>query len=233
MIFNTKVQVGDKRYVVPEKISVAQFQAIHGLDPDVAIHRDLITATILGCQLKEIQDMDPEGREMTFAMAALSMSSLEKPKLKECPFPFDQLTFGQFVDLDVLTFEDINKNLVEILSILYDMDADKIADQPLEPMLGGITQWMLKRSEIYKAYSVFFGVSEEQSAEADEAAEGADIRKVWYQAIMTLAGEDFMKIGQVVDRPVNEALNFLAYMKEQAQLRALEHKRQMAKIKQH
>jgi hypothetical protein len=159
----------------------------------------------------------------------MCMQGLEKPKAKTCPFDFDNMTFGQFVDMDVLTHEGLNKNLEGIISLLWDMPVDLVADSPLEYYMKGIQRWAEKRNEIYRAYSVFFGLNEQQ--DYSEEAEGADIRRTWYQAIITLAGEDFLKINQVVERPVYEALNYLAYMKTQAQQRALEHKRQMAKLK--
>lgn len=233
-LFQSKVQIGDKQYTVPERITVSQFEQVQSFGFDDAKSRIMCSAAIIGCSPKEIMQLDQDGQEMVYAMAMLSMTTLEKPVAKACPFDFDNMSFGQFIDLDVLTFEGIDTHLADIISILWDEDVDKVANSPLDLYLSGLTLWTNKRAAIYAAYATFFGLHDNTEQLAEDMGldiEGADIRRIWYQAVITLAGEDFLKINQVVDRPVGEALNFLAYMKEQAQKRAQEERRRAAKMK--
>jgi hypothetical protein len=52
-----------------------------------------------------------------------------------------------------------------------------------------------------------------------------------YQSIATIAGEDLLKFDEVLTKPLEECLLFLAYLNDKNLLENLIHKEAMAKIK--
>ena len=78
---------------------------------------------------------------------------------------------------------------------------------------------MFWRASVYKNYRNLFGLDE--AAPDDTETASADIERVWYNAIMLLANEDFSNIDLVTEKPYKAALNYMAWKKEKT-MRELE-----------
>ena len=66
----------------------------------------------------------------------------------------------------------------------------------------------------------FFELDAAEPSDSDPSE--ANIGLMWYNAIIALADEDFLKIHQVTERPYRECLNFLNWKKAKAQREKLE-----------
>ena len=232
-LFNTTIEIGGKTYKVPERISVAQFEGVQTWGIESQAARIMCISTITGAPVADIKTLTDDEIEMTFAMASLSMKSIENPKPYDGPLDFNNITFGQFVDLDVITYEDLNTHLAQAISIIWNCTPEEVRDEPLDKYLSGLGEWAECRAKVYTQFSEFFGLGEDHQQAAEDLdidIEAADIKRTWYQAIITLAGEDFLKMNSVVERPVIECMNYLAYMKDQAKKREAELKKQQAKM---
>lgn len=224
------VTLNDEKWTIPTEITVGQFEQVSqfGLEDQKA--RKLICAVILGAPLTTFKAVADEELEMVFALCLASMQGIEEGPKYEGPIDFSQISFGNFIDLDVLTHEGLNKNLVEAISIIYGIEPDQIENQPVKLYWQGIVEWLACRESVYTAYATFFGTNDVETSEASEASD-VDPRRAWYYAVVALAGEDFMKIHQVVDRPLRECLNYLSYLKDENRKRAEQMRQQMRMAK--
>ena len=224
------ITVGDKKYSVPETLTVEQFSTIQlfGYDNPRAVK--LVCATVLGAPLNAFNDIGEDDLTTLLSMCLVPLIALQEGEHKsDLPaIEFSTLTFGQFCDLDVISHRGLKKNLPELISVLYSIPMDEVLEKPINWFWAKVEEWLAYRSDLYSKYSSFFGLEENDAQTSGGTEESHDAARVWYQALIALAGEDFLKIHQVADRPVIEALNFLAYLKDKRYRERQEQKRQLA-----
>jgi hypothetical protein len=227
------ITLNDQKWTVPTEITVSQFEQISQFGLEDPKAKKLICAIILGAPLTTFKAVADEELEMVFALCLAAMQGIEHGPKYTGPIDFDQISFGNFIDLDVLTHEGLDKNLVEAISILYAIEPDECHNQPVSLYWQGIVEWLACRDGVYTAYATFFGTNDVDAADASEAYEPSDIdhRRAWYYAVVALAGEDFMKIHQVVDRPLKECLNYLSYLKDEHRKKAEQQRQQLRMAK--
>ena len=134
----------------------------------------------------------------------------------------ENLTIGQFVDLEVALSRGLEKNLDWLVSILYDCPKKDVLTWNYEWAFAALQTWYVHRKNILEGYTDLFELGE---VEEDSRTIKVDPAHNWYDLLMVLAEEQFLNIHQVVDRPVHEALNFLAWKKDQAKKAELERKK--------
>lgn len=71
-----------------------------------------------------------------------------------------------------------------------------------------------------------------EEGDGDTTQHQVNFGKKWggYQSIALIAGEDLLKFEDVIKRPLEECLLFLAYLNDKQTLQNLMHKQAMAKI---
>ena len=229
---NTLVTVNDQKYQVPQQITVEQWEAIYNWGLENPKSRKMVCAVILGAELNAFNQVADDDLETLFAICLTPLAHfLDRPKETKTAIDFENLTFGQFIDLDVISHRGLYQHLSEAISVIYDLEVEEVHSKPVEDYWHGITTWLEVRSNIYGQYSSFFNLEENSEAESAGEQEVHDVRRVWYMAVIALAGEDFMKIHHVVERPVFEAMNFLAYLKDQNFKREQQNRANRAKLK--
>jgi hypothetical protein len=225
------ITLNNEKWPVPEEITVGQFSQVASLGLEDLKARRLICAIILDAPLQTFSQVEEEELEGVFNLTMASMLSLNEPRQYDGPIDFEQLTFGQFVDLDSLSHMGLNDNMVEVISIIWQHEPEQIWNTPMARYWRGLEMWIERRKQVYEKYATFFNPDNIEASETDEPAEAQDVRRAWYQAIVTLAGEDFLKVNQVVDRPLIEALNFLSYLKDQAIQKQQAQRHRLAQMK--
>ena len=226
----TKVTVGDKSFSIPETLTVEQFTTVQLFGYENARAVKLICATVLKAPLNTFNDIDDEDLTLLLSMCLVPIISVQEGQYtKDLPsLDLDKLTFGQFCDLDVITHKGLKTNLAELISVLFELPIDSIIDTPINWYWSKVEAWLTYRSELYGRYSAFFGIEENDAQTEGNVESSLDASRVWYTAMVALANEDFLKIHQVADRPVIEAMNFLAYLKDKRYRERQEAKRQLA-----
>lgn len=225
------VTVGDKKYEVPEKLTVDQFAAIQQFGYDNSKAQKLICATVLGAPLNTFTSVDDEELTTLLAICLVPLGSLDSAEKTIHCLDMETLTFGQFVDLDVVSHRGLKHNLPQLIAILHEVEVDEILDQPIDLYWPSVQEWLTFRSKLYSSYAGFFGIEENDAQASGGEQESIDASRVWYTALMVLADEDFLKIHQVTERPVIEAMNFLAYVKDKRYREQQEQKRRNAQLK--
>jgi hypothetical protein len=211
-----KFKIEDTTYEITERFSIEQWKQIVKWDFEHKPHWPRIISTATGAPLEYLQEVTEESLELGIVFIATVINSRKEVAIKD----FNDITFGEWIDLDIYLNYGVDKHIEDILAILS--PKLKWANEALW-VIEKYSEWRLF---IYKQYGKLFGLDEKESS-----SEGPqmDIAKSWYNVIISLAQEDLLKIDAVTDQPLKKALNFMAYKKEkmlQEQERQLKQKRQ-------
>ena len=214
--------IGAKEYEVPEVITVDRFEKAMAWDLQDLKNIKPFVASLIDCELPSLNLLDEE------VFHIISGVCISRIHVSDCKmearlglYPvrdWDSLTFGEWVDIDTFMAMGVTQNVAKIASILYDAPEEYVKKMDIKRVWGAIIEASKWREAIYKEYDEFFEIGE-GSGESDGKA---NVQLMWYNSIIVLADEDFLKIHQVVERPYKEALNFLTWKKAKLQKEQLE-----------
>lgn len=217
----------DKTYYVPQHISLECFEKAIVWNLDDLKNLKPFVATIMECPLSSINKLDEEVLAFITGVCLQRFQLINQPVnfnvLEHTLIDFDEMTFSQFVDLDTFTSKGVQNNVINIAKILYNCSRDGIKREPVEMVWGAIVEYTKWREQVYREYDEFFELSNQEGPQlSEEQKQDTNIQLMWWEAIMALANEDFLKIHQVVERPWREALNYLTWKKAQVQKEKLQ-----------
>jgi hypothetical protein len=217
--------IGANEYTVPDIVTVDLFQKAVSWDlEDIKNHKPFVSI-LTECPLPELNKMDEDTFNVILAVC-VSKINFEDTELKRNIKSFqlvnlDSLTFGQFVDIDILIADGMTKHLIELVSALYQMP-DTIAEkQDIKDVWKAIIAVNDWRTNVYREYDEFFELKDSKESD-DIKFEITNLQLMWYEAILALAEQRFLDIQHVVERPYKEALNFLTWKKNEIAKQKLE-----------
>lgn len=210
-----KFTIEETTYEIPERFKVSQWKEMMKWDFEHKGHWPRIISVATGAPLAYLEKVVEESLELGIVFIASVINARKETKIKD----FNEITFGEWIDLDIYLNWGADKHVEGILEILS--PKTEMADEALW-VIEKYSEW---RMFIYNQYARLFGLNE-----VGEASEGPqpDVAKSWYNVIITLANEDILNIDAVTDQPLKKALNFMAYKKEkqlEEQQRILKEKR--------
>ncbi len=215
-----KMTINNKVYKLPETLTVDQWKELIKWDMLEETHWPRLIATVTDAPIDQLKEADRASLELGVVFIASIMNKRETVKVKD----FDELRFGEFIDLDVYLTMGIDKTIDKILEVLeVEIDNSHGALWLIDELI----KW---RTHLYQSYSALFGIGEYAEAESEyqkTANEGMKSAKAWYRILVELANDDPLKIGPVTELGIREALNFMALRKE----KALEERAQQLKQK--
>ena len=212
-----KIKIGEERYALPSYVTIQKFQELTGFDLDNPAHDIYICSILLEVPIKTLKEADP--LEIVWLKTALlqPLAGIENASITAqisgfSLLNFDKTTIGQFADLDVLLTEGLGQNMAQIVSILYNAPVETVLEWNVKDVYASLLQWNSYRENIYKAYKNLFDINEGGSGDEDSGPN--DAKHAWYTLLMTLCNDRFLDLEHVTGRPLIEALNYLAYMKQ-------------------
>ena len=154
---------------------------------------------------KEFDGADPDSMQLFIGFL---IAACNKRTLKVQP-DFNQLKFGQFVDLDCFLALGVEKNILQILEVLG-------VDTPwADEALAVIDQYLKWRATIYKQYAQLFGLDNKDGLpNDDDMYDPKEVARGWYMVIMELANHNILKMDEVTEEPLQKTLTFLQIQKE-------------------
>ena len=196
-----KFTIEGTEYKITERFTVQQWKDIMCWDFEDTNHWPKIIATATGAPLSYLNQVAYESLELGIVFIVSVINARKETKIKD----FNEITFGEWIDLDIYLNWGVDKHIEGILEILSPKTT--MADEALW-VIEKYSEWRLFT---YKQYSKLFGLDEPQG---DAEGPKTDIAKSWYNVIISLANEDLLKIDAVTEQPLKKALNFMAYKKE-------------------
>jgi len=196
-----KLQLGGKAYKFPPRLSIALWSSLAQLDLTEPLMWPRALHLATGAPLEELKLAERPALELGMGFLVHSMTL----RAKVDHLPFEQLTFGQWVDLDIWATWGVDRHLADLAGILC---PDALwADQALW-VVESYAKW---RISVYRSYSSLFGLDE--PGEGEGLRDKMQVARGWYAVMVRLAGGDILKLDPVAEQPLKKALNMLAYLK--------------------
>lgn len=141
-----------------------------------------------------------------------------------------ELTFGDFVDLDIYFFNNPLKYYKDILGILS--PGYKEYELHIQDLFKVFNNFLEYRLWLYKQYKNLFGWKEKTDRDETGQLKFTNISEIagnWFDVICTLSNDDINKIDETTKQPLIKVLNFLARKK----VKMMEQQEEMRKNKLH
>jgi len=199
------VNINDKKWEIPTRVTIEEWKDLQQWEFTNQAHWPWIVSTISSFDAKEFDNADPDSMQLFIGFL---IAACNKRTLKVQP-DFNQLKFGQFVDLDCFLALGVEKNIAQILETLG-------VDTPwADEALAVIDQYLKWRATIYKQYSQLFGLNNKEGLpNDDEMYDPKEVARGWYMVIMELADNNILRMDEVTEEPLQKTLTFLQIQKE-------------------
>ena len=199
------VNINDKKWEIPTRVTIEEWRDLQQCEFTNQAHWPWIVSTISSFDAREFDNADPDSMQLFIGFL---IAACNKRTLKVQP-DFNQLKFGQFVDLDCFLALGVEKNIAQILEILE-------VDTPwADEALAVIDQYLKWRATIYKQYSQLFGLNNKEGLpNDDEFYDPKEVARGWYMVIMELADNNILRMDEVTEEPLQKTLTFLQIQKE-------------------
>lgn len=220
-----KVTVEDKKYKLPERFTIKQWSEMVSWDFEQPQNWRRIIEAGCGIPQSDLLNARADSLQLFIGFIIAHMNGRRETELPD----FNELSFGQFVDLDCYIALGIEKNLTEMLAVL-DMKP-KYSDEALWI----IDQYVMWRTAIYRQYKSLFGLNDKDfeafKQQHDDEWDPMSIPRGWYRIIVELANDNLLNIDAVTNEPLKKVLNFMALNKEKqlAEAEAIRKQRQTIK----
>jgi len=212
-----KLVIEDKEYSLPEDMYLDKWIALSKWSPIPTFYPQIISLG-MDIPIDKVDLMPDDVKELAVTL----IIALTSPDWKGVQRKYnggelinlDEITLGQFIDLEVSIQDSLYKNIKQIISVLYS-GAEVKATTRLSEVWGAIKYYMQWRILLYSKYKNLFDIG----GDSDEVVENKQDNNVnnahiWYDIVMVLADNKFLNIDPVVNRPLIEALNWLAWNKD-------------------
>ena len=199
------VNINDKKWEIPTRVTIEEWRDLQQWEFTNQAHWPWIVSTISSFDAREFDNADPDSMQLFIGFL---IAACNKRTLKVQP-DFNQLKFGQFVDLDCFLALGVEKNIAQILETLG-------VDTPwADEALAVIDQYLKWRATIYKQYSQLFGLNNKEGLpNDDEFYDPKEVARGWYMVIMELANNNILRMDEVTEEPLQKTLTFLQIQKE-------------------
>jgi hypothetical protein len=206
--------IDNNTYEVPDKLTIKQFRELANWDITLESNWRKIVSIVMDIPYTEALLIPDKTVELVVTFL-LDKIYPDTAPVKKGAFDIKNISVGLFVDMEVLISKGVQKSIYEIIERLYEVEPnDKMY---IYDYYGGIKYYLNWRLNIFNSYRKLFGLDDEFSKNDIELEEKVDPSYNWYQFLMVLCDEKFLDINKVVDEPIIQALNFLAYKKDKAE----------------
>jgi hypothetical protein len=207
-----KLTIDNKKYSFPERLTIQQWKTLVKFDFTDYFQYSKIIASLIDAPFEKVDQCTEDSQILAIGFIIQLMNRRKESKVKD----FNDVNFGEFVDLDIWIVMGIEKNMEAILKMLTPEGVE--VTQWADEAMWIIDQYTQFRVHTYRAYSGLFGLNSKGEQELDdeelEAWNPQKVAKGWYNIIIDVADNDIQKIDYVTDQPLKKVLNFMAHRKE-------------------
>ncbi len=207
-----KLVIGDSEYSLPNDFTIDKWVELHKWQsiPDRLIN------LAMGIPLDEVKIIPEETKTLALALVYAIMNpewlSIKKEINNNKLIEFNSMTLGQFIDLEVYT-NDYFKKFPDIVKVLYGLEStDGLMISDVHTAVQSYLKW---RILLYKQYSnLFNAVYDEDEVVEDNHSKTSNPAHMWLDIVMVLADSKFLNMDAVLEKPVIQAFNWLAWNKD-------------------
>lgn len=220
--------ISGREFEIPKVIDLQLF--VRAAVWDITDFKNLkpFVSILTGCPLQLLDELDDDTFNIILGVCVTRLQFSEAETMRNIGLyklkSFDEFTFGEFIDIDLLLVSGgVQANAIELTAKIYNMPDEVAAACDVNKVIGALFALAKWRERVYLEHDEFFNIKETEDI-PDEVKEvdAQALQFMWYKAVVALANENFLDINKVVERPFKEALNFLTYKKHQADKQRLE-----------
>ncbi len=202
-----KININGKSYAIPQRLTIDHYNSLINFDWEDPKYYPMIVSQLVDAPLPQLAKAEPQQLTLGIVFAVKAMNARKEVEMLN----LDEITFGQFIDLDVYLTIGLDKHFKDIAKILC--PNSNFSDE----VMWAIEKYVAFRTYTYRQYKILFGLTDNDiyDAEPDEIKK-TQIAKSWYNIIVNIAKENILYIDQVTEQPLKKALNFMALQKEKA-----------------
>lgn len=200
------ININDKAYGFPSRLTMEQWcHIVDNYDFEDPSQYAQLIHYLTEAPIELLEKAEQGTLELAMAFVIRMLNYRVPTNMKN----FEELTFGQFIDLDIYLNMGTTKHYKEILEIL------DVKKEGAEFCMYAIESYNNYRIYIYRQYKKLFEIEDSAfEAETNEKVDPLNLARNWYHIIVSLANQDLLKIDEVTEQPLKKALNFMAYQKE-------------------
>lgn len=221
-----KLQIGNDTYALDGSWTIEEWMQLKRIDPSLDILWPKLISMATGAPLEQCAEIPSETLEVGVALVASLMApSWSEPKkryLRGELVEFNNMSIGQFIDCEVAVGRGLDKWMHLLIGTLYNVDIESCLHWKINDVYPVAHNYFNWRMDLYKKYDSLFDLNESDSEDTQNASDPA---YAWYDMMMVLADEKFLNIKDASERPVYEALNYMAWKKDMARKEELERKK--------
>ena len=208
--------IKDKEYKLPEDLTLDQWIEITKYDIGVSFNHKKIVSLSFNIPYEEVDIIPDKTIELLISFIYVMLYPEHQPLNKEYMggqyINMQGITLGKFIDMEIYLSEGLNKSIKDIVKTLWGVEPTE--EFMISGVWTGIQNFISYRNSLYKNYTNLFGGEEDGYAESEIKQTTTDIKKIWYDIILTLAEGKFLEIDKVTDKPLVSAFNWLAWNKD-------------------
>ena len=204
--------IEDTEYKLPLDYTVKQWVDMS----TAAANPDFMISVGMNMPITEVDKLPESTKVMTLALLNAVLKPTWVGLTKKIDggklLSLDNITLGDFIDLEVY-IERYKKHFPDIVGKLYGVDnPEECLISQVQPAVEYYLKW---RMLLYKQYSNLFGMTDVND-EADEIQQRnrPNPAHVWFDIVMVLADDKFLNMDDVLNKPLIQALNWLAWNKD-------------------
>ena len=201
------IKIDGKDFALPNSFDVKTWMELMKLEISQESNWVKALSIVTSVPEKELQGADPSALRVSNTFITAALLARKKVQIPN----FEDLEFGQFVDLDIWIVDGVKKHLDEMIGILNPQITDAAEAMYI---MDEFSKW---RQGIFKSYKNLFGYDERESEEDEEESGPMDphaYARSWFQVIVELANWDILRVDAVTEQPLRKTLNFMALKKQ-------------------
>jgi hypothetical protein len=217
------LSIDGREYNLPTDFTIKKWVELQKLTGDT----DKLISSAMGIPLEFAKLIPEKTKTLAVTLIIATLYPSWNKNVKPGLISFENITLGQFVDLEIYISRDYRKTMKEIINVLYSIDIKD--NEMFSDYWPGVERYLKWRITLYNNYKNLFGMGGDDDIEIDDLPNNkVDLAYSWYEHIMVLSDEKFLNIDPVLQRPLIEALNYLAWHKTKLEKEAENIKMQQA-----
>lgn len=205
-----------KEYKLPEDLTLDEWIEVTKYDISVPFNHKKIVSLCFNIPYDEVMIVPDKTIELLISFVYVMLYPDHQPLKKDYMggnyINLQGLTLGKFIDMEVYLSEGYNKRIKDIVYTLWGVEPTE--EFMISGVWTGIQSFVTYRNSLYKNYTNLFGGEGDGYAEVENRQTTTDIKKIWYDIILTLAEGKFLDIDNVTDKSLVSAFNWLAWNKD-------------------
>lgn len=203
-----RLVIEDNEYILPDKLSLKKWRELMSWG-FVEENYDIIISIAFDIPIQDVMMIPTETKQLAIVIIQSFMSPVivEDRKLK---INLNEITFGDFVDMEVYIANGIHKNLEKAIPLLFDLEYND--ELFINDIWDGLMIYFNFRNSIFNRYRKLFNADDEP--EDDEEKNKKPIEYIWWEILMILSDEKFLNIDEAVKKPLIQALNYISWNKD-------------------